>query len=101
MPRGDRTGPEGAGQMTGRGLGYCSGNQSAGFNRGFGAGNGYRAGGGMGRGRGAGFGRGFNNAALPPAAPVQNAASFQEEARSLMDRLKGLLDSFEKPAEKE
>ncbi|ADQ15151.1 DUF5320 domain-containing protein [Halanaerobium hydrogeniformans] len=31
MPRGDRTGPEGRGQMTGRGLGFCAGYDEAGF----------------------------------------------------------------------
>ena len=49
MPRGDSTGPAGAGAMTGRGAGYCAG---------FGA-PGYVNGGG-GRGRGGRFaGRGF------------------------------------------
>jgi hypothetical protein len=50
MPRGDRTGPEGAGPMTGRGLGYCSGYNAPGFmdsgfgrafRRGFGCGRGF------------------------------------------------------------
>jgi hypothetical protein len=31
MPRGDRTGPEGKGPKTGRGLGYCSGSNKAGY----------------------------------------------------------------------
>jgi len=31
MPRGDRTGPNGAGPMTGRGMGFCSGNDRPGF----------------------------------------------------------------------
>lgn len=30
MPRGDRTGPRGLGNMTGRGAGFCAGNQAAG-----------------------------------------------------------------------
>jgi len=33
MPRGDRTGPDGMGQMTGRGLGYCAGYDSPGFTK--------------------------------------------------------------------
>ena len=46
MPGGDRTGPVGAGPMTGRGVGFCSGNDAPGYmNPGF--------------GRGRGFGRGF------------------------------------------
>ncbi len=31
MPRGDRTGPSGAGPKTGRGQGYCTGNDAPGF----------------------------------------------------------------------
>jgi len=58
MPGGDRTGPAGAGPMTGRGLGYCSGNAAPGYAHGrggFGGGHGggfRRAPGTGGRGRG-------------------------------------------------
>lgn len=31
MPRGDRTGPEGKGPKTGRGLGHCAGNEQPGY----------------------------------------------------------------------
>lgn len=31
MPGGDRTGPEGKGPRTGRGLGYCNGHDSPGY----------------------------------------------------------------------
>jgi hypothetical protein len=41
MPRGDRRGPEGAGSMTGRGLGFCAGNDQPGYGRGRGRGMGY------------------------------------------------------------
>lgn len=51
MPRGDRTGPAGAGPMTGRGMGIC-----AGFNQ-----PGFATGGGCGRGMGRGMGFGFRN----------------------------------------
>lgn len=57
MPRGDRRGPEGRGPMTGRGLGYCAGNDQPGFAADAapqGAGRGFR----NGAGRGPGFGRG-------------------------------------------
>ncbi len=50
MPRGDATGPGGMGPMTGRGAGYCSGNDAPGF-----------ATPGFGRGRGIGGGRGWRN----------------------------------------
>lgn len=52
MPRGDGTGPMGQGPMTGRGAGYCAGNNLPGFMS-PGPGRGY-----WGRGRGGGFGRG-------------------------------------------
>ena len=53
MPRGDGTGPGGMGSMTGRGIGYCAGNNVPGFmnppsGRGFGGRPGYWGGGGRG-----------------------------------------------------
>ena len=52
MPRGDRTGSQGAGPMTGRAAGYCAGYSLPGYMNPV---EGY--GGGWGRGRGRGFGR--------------------------------------------
>ena len=54
MPRGDKTGPDGQGPMTGRGLGYCAGYSTPGCmdnipGRGMGRGHGF------GRGLGLGF----------------------------------------------
>ena len=58
MPRGDGTGPMGAGPMTGRGAGFCAGFRMPGFvNRWMGGGGFGRMGGGRG-GRG---GRGWRN----------------------------------------
>ena len=56
MPWGDRTGPAGAGPMTGKGAGFCAGNSVPGsttprYNRFFGDGSRLR------RGCGRGFGR--------------------------------------------
>ncbi len=61
MPRGDRRGPDGAGPMTGRALGYCAGNDQPGFTANAapqGVGRGPRNGAGRGPGFGRGFGRG-------------------------------------------
>ena len=60
MPWGDRTGPWGAGPMTGRGLGYCAGYPAPGYPNpvGYGFGRG-------GRGRGRGFRRWSWAAGLP------------------------------------
>jgi len=56
MPGGDRTGPLGAGQITGRGAGFCTGYGVPGYlnpvGRGFGRGAGFMRGLGGGRGRG-------------------------------------------------
>jgi hypothetical protein len=60
MPRGDRTGPEGLGPMTGRARGYCAGYPVAGFaNRG--TGMGFGGGYGWSRGRGRVGGGGWRN----------------------------------------
>jgi hypothetical protein len=70
MPAGDRTGPYGAGPLTGRGTGYCAGLPYPGWmNRGWG--------GGFGRGWGAGRGffgygrrsRRWRNAFFAPPCP--------------------------------
>ncbi len=67
MPRGDGTGPNGAGPMTGWGVGSCSGNAGRGF-QGRGRGMGPCGGGfGFGRGRGQGRGLGFRNRAVQAA----------------------------------
>ena len=64
MPKGDKTGPEGKGPRTGRGLGLCSGNEKVGYlNESIprqGRGRGPQDGTGRGQGRGQGRGRRFN-----------------------------------------
>ncbi|MEF8874996.1 MAG: DUF5320 domain-containing protein [Candidatus Thermoplasmatota archaeon] len=78
MPRGDGTGPEGLGPMTGRGLGFCAGFDSPGFTKGGGRGLARGRGRGLGRGLGRGFrggrgrggGRGFGRAP-PRRAPIE------------------------------
>ena len=57
MPRGDKTGPDGKGSKTGRGLGLCSGSTEPGF-RSDGQGRGTGRGQGGGRGKGQRFGPG-------------------------------------------
>ena len=62
MPGGDRTGPRGAGAMTGRGAGLCAGNDVPGYmNPAYGSGFGGGRGRGFGRGFGMGGGRGWRN----------------------------------------
>jgi hypothetical protein len=101
MPRGDRTGPVGAGPMTGRGTGWCAGYERPGFatsTPGRGAGLGYRCG-----------GRGWRNmyhatglpgwaraGAVPPGpAAEQELADLKAQAT----RLAGRLDEVQKHIE--
>ena len=98
MPRGDRTGPMGAGPMTGRGAGYCAGYGVPGF-----------ANPGYGRGLGLGFrggGRGWRHmyyatgmpgwaragyGYLPPAPePDEELTTLKAQARQLGDQLDAL-----------
>lgn len=106
MPRGDRTGPQGMGPMTGRGMGFCSGYDTPGFanpaGTGFGRGMVWgrgRAplGGGRGmawgRGRGAWGGYGFRGAApvFSPPAPYTP----EDEQTYLETELEGLKTHME------
>ncbi len=72
MPRGDRTGPNGAGPMTGRGAGYCAGYSVPGYVNPVG---GY--GRGWGRGRGRGGGRGFGRGGFVYPQPVVVQPAYQ------------------------
>ncbi len=101
MPRGDRTGPNGMGSMTGRGAGFCAGNNAPGFTN---------AGGGrfFERGGGFGFGRGFRGMmfsnmpqgrwnAYPPSPipygqvnPEQELDFMKQEAKAMEDHLQSL-----------
>ena len=105
MPRGDRTGPRGDGPMTGRGAGYCAGNDrpgfaSSAFGGGFGRGMGrnYGQGRGMGYGQGRGYGRGIGYGGLGfrepepyyPSVPVYREPSAEDEKKYLEDVVKNL-----------
>lgn len=81
MPRGDRTGPAGAGPMTGRGAGFCAGFNTAGFQT---------AGGGFGRGCGRGFG--FRNRFVQPVQPSQGneLLELKEQMARIEQRLEQL-----------
>ena len=88
MPRGDRTGPMGAGPMTGRAAGFCAGNTAPGyanFGGGRGRGMGFGRGGGGGRGFGRGFGRGWIAPVAGTVAPTgpQELAVLKQQAQQL------------------
>jgi len=91
MPQGDRTGPNGNGPKSGRGLGFCVGNETAGYlayERG-----GY--GGGFGRGRGFGNahrGRGYGAGRFTQdfREGIQEKTLIENEMNLLKDQLKAL-----------
>ncbi len=114
MPRGDRTGPDGAGPKTGRALGYCVGNDQpgyastvaprggAGYGRQFYGGRGFGYGGGFGRGfgggrgfgfgggHGFGYGRSLGNYYVGNAVDVSEKTLIENEIRVLKDQLSAL-----------
>jgi len=95
MPRGDRTGPAGAGPRTGRAAGFCAGNGAPGFMsgapvRGFGRRRGFGGG-------GWGWRNGFNISGLfgwgsAPANPDSEKTVLENQA----DRLQSELESIRK-----
>ena len=100
MPRGNRTGPNGMGPMTGRAAGFCAGHDEAGFTtapgggfgrgRGHGGGRGFGNGFGAGRGRGAGFRRGSGyGRGSAPGLPTKTelAAEMNAEVEALEQRI--------------
>jgi hypothetical protein len=90
MPGGDRTGPLGQGPRTGRGFGYCTGNDAPGYYRGYGGGRGQ----GMGNGRGMGRGRGFNTCRgygfFSTGYPWMATMSKEDEIRMLKSQVEAL-----------
>ena len=93
MPGGNKRGPEGAGPMTGRGMGYCAGYDAPGYanagpEAGFGRGMGWR--------NARGYGRGFRRRTFhPDSAWDELAPTREEELRELKtkaERLQRTLD---------
>jgi len=100
MPGMDRSGPNGAGPMTGRGAGDCTsdeqGNTTAGVGRGMGRGAGRGmgrgAGRGMGRGAGRGMGRGMGRGVGYVPAPVPVASAQSDELTALRSQVRALTE---------
>ena len=91
MPRGDRTGPWGAGPMTGRAAGYCAGYPAPGY-----ANPTPRFGRGWGRRYGKGFGRGrFVCPSPPPIQPVYLPATQPQTPEQEILALKNYQKSLE------
>ncbi len=101
MPRGDRTGPAGMGPMTGRQMGYCTGNSRPGFMEpgrigGGGFGHGY----GRGRGMGYGYRQGYQPVYPESTPDVSEKTLIENEIRILKDQLSYLEEQLAKTKEK-
>ena len=108
MPRGDRTGPEGMGPMTGRGAGFCAGYEAPGYLNpmaGSGLGRRGRAGGRRGwrhRFNASGFGEmrrgGYSDSEAPvqsysapsSESPASQVAAGDRDVNALKDRLQNV-----------
>ncbi len=115
MPFGDRTGPIGQGPRTGRGLGFCGGNNAPGYTvggrgfrggfrgAGFGRGRGFGRGAGFGFGRGAGygFGRGFGAGFWQDESFAQPKPLTKEEKKRLLMNEKKEIEKELKELEEE
>jgi len=98
MPGRDRTGPQGAGPRTGRGLGDCGGTPAR---PAFGFGGGYGSRGGFGRGRG-GMGCGWRSRFYATGIPGWVSPTPEQEVADLKaqaDLMKGQLEAVEKRIE--
>ena len=87
MPRNDKTGPQGLGSMTGRGLGICTGNEYLGFGNNFRFGRGFGRGG-LGAGRGRGFVRNYGNSVSMQS--YSNEKTIENEMNVLKEQLEFL-----------
>jgi len=105
MPRGDRMGPSGEGPKSGRGMGYCMGNEHPGYmnsfsNGGGGYGRRYHAGPGYGRGGGVGFRGGYGAYKPGTISNVSEKTLIENEIRILKDQLAALEDRLSSTGEK-
>jgi len=89
MPRGDGTGPMGAGAMTGRGLGPCAGGDRLGYGPGYGAGFGYGCRRGFGSRFGGFFGLGRGFAPSPLSEKTQKEL-LKEQKEFFQDRINAI-----------
>jgi len=87
MPRGDGTGPNGQGSMTGRRMGYCAGFNVPGFMNG-------------GFGRSRGFGRGARAFQQMPVQQIQPTVITEKQEKQFLEQELGALKEEMKEIEK-
>ncbi len=105
MPRGDRMGPSGEGPQSGRGMGYCTGNDHPGITNSVsswrgGYGRGFRGGPGYGRGAGFRFGQNYGNYSREGFTDVPERTLIENDIRILKDQLSALEDRLSNIGEK-
>lgn len=104
MPRGDRTGPMGTGPMTGRRMGYCTGNPVPGYASALWGGAGFGGGGGRRGHRNMYYATGlygWQRAGVVPPAPVsvsreQEIDALKREADYFSSQLDAIRQRIEK-----
>ena len=101
MPRGDGTGPNGLGPMTGRGAGYCVGYFAPGYTNQIAGRGGFGFGRGGGRGRG--WGRGWQGAYPYASAPTakEEMNILKEQSEMLKQELQGIQERMDTIESKE
>jgi uncharacterized protein DUF5320 len=101
MPRGDKTGPQGLGSMTGRGMGSCTGNENPGNNSSTRTGRGRGRGffGGFGQGGAKGFGRGTGRFQDQNSETEKNG--LEDEVSMLKGQMKILEEQLAKMQDKD
>ncbi len=105
MPGGDRTGPYSEGPMTGRGMGYCEGNDQPGYTsgrsfRGMWPGRAFKRGFGNRHGFGFGFRHGFRSSYPVNAPDVSEKTVIENEIRIMKDQLLSLENQLSKLGDK-
>ncbi len=105
MPRGDRMGPSGEGPKSGRGMGYCTGNDHPGYMNSFshwggGYGRRFQGGSGYGRGAGLGFRGGYGSYNPGNISDVSEKTLVENDIRILKDQLSALEDRLSNISEK-
>ncbi len=112
MPRGDKTGPNGQGPLTGRKMGFCTGNNQPGFmsdapGRGMGRRGGFGRGSdvgsqsmsygrGLGRGRGYAWNAGYQNPAMDEKGEANMLKAESQRLESELNAIKKRLEALEK-----
>lgn len=101
MPRGDQTGPNGAGALSGRRMGFCAGNNIPGFQSNESnyfeqGGYGFRHRFGRGGNRNFRGNRFANNQILYPCEPINKKDQLKDQIESLRGQLSTLEKEFDK-----